>query len=73
MDEDNARLPFEDESADIVTSNLSLHWVNNLPGLFAEVNRILKKDGAFIGSMFGGETLFELRYVKNRQDILLDT
>ena len=23
--------------------------------------RILKKDGAFIGSMFGGETLFELR------------
>ncbi|TRY71559.1 hypothetical protein TCAL_12453 [Tigriopus californicus] len=38
-----------------------MHWVNNLPGLFKEVNRILKKDGVFIGSMFGGETLFELR------------
>ena len=30
-------------------------------GLFKEVKRILKKDGVFIGSMFGGETLFELR------------
>jgi len=52
---------FEDESVDLVTTNLSMHWVNDLPGLFKEVNRILKKDGAFIGSMFGGETLFELR------------
>lgn len=30
-------------------------------GPFALPARILKKDGAFIGSMFGGETLFELR------------
>ena len=88
-----SRLPFDDESVDIVTSSLALHWVNNLPGeyqfklsldlldiftninnftsintkqifitgLFKEVKRILKKDGVFIGSMFGGETLFELR------------
>ena len=26
------KLPFDDESVDIVTSNLALHWVNNLPG-----------------------------------------
>ena len=26
------KLPFDDESVDIVTSSLSLHWVNNLPG-----------------------------------------
>ena len=49
IDEDNRRLPFEDESVDIVTSSLSLHWVNNLPGLFKEANRILKKDGVFVG------------------------
>jgi len=61
MDEDNARLPFDDESVDLVTSSLSSHWVNNLPGLFKEVIRILKKDGVFIGSLFGGDTLFELR------------
>ena len=28
---------------------------------FQEVHRILKKDGVFIGSMFGGDTLYELR------------
>ena len=61
LDEDNAELPLEDESIDLVTSNLSMHWVNNLPGLFKEISRVLKKDGVFLGSMFGGETLFELR------------
>ena len=61
FDEDGQVLPFEDESVSIVTSSLSLHWVNNLPGLFKEIQRILKKDGVFVGSMFGGDTLFELR------------
>lgn len=61
LDEDNSRLPFDDESVDLVTSSLSAHWVNNLPGLFREVTRILKKDGVFIGALFGGDTLFELR------------
>lgn len=60
-DFDGRALPFEDESINLVTSSLSLHWVNNLPGLFKEINRVLKKDGVFIGSMFGGDTLFELR------------
>jgi len=61
MDVDGAELPFTDNSVDVVTSCLALHWVNNLPGLFSEVNRILKPDGVFIGAMFGGETLMELR------------
>lgn len=61
FNEDNQRLPFDDESVNIVTSSLSMHWVNNLPGLFSEIFRILKKDGVFMGSMFGGDTLFELR------------
>ena len=30
---------FEDESVDLVTTNLSMHWVNDLPGLFKEINR----------------------------------
>jgi len=39
----------------------SLHWVNNLPKAFAKVRESLKPDGAFIGSMFGCQTLYELR------------
>jgi len=61
MDIDGADLPFADNSVDVVTSCLSLHWVNNLPRLFREINRVLKPDGVFLGAMFGGDTLMELR------------
>lgn len=46
---------------DLVISSLSLHWVNDLPNCFNTINRSLKPDGVFIASLFGGETLFELR------------
>ncbi|XP_026278257.1 arginine-hydroxylase NDUFAF5, mitochondrial isoform X2 [Frankliniella occidentalis] len=59
VDEEN--LPFEPNSIDMFVSNLSLHWVNDLPGTFAQINRCLKNDGCFLASVFGGDTLFELR------------
>ncbi|MEM7328196.1 MAG: methyltransferase domain-containing protein [Pseudomonadota bacterium] len=46
---------------DLVTSILSLHWVNNLPSLFSQVRTILKPDGLFLACLFGGGTLPELR------------
>lgn len=58
---DEEELPFEEDSVDMVMSNLSLHWVNNLPGTFSQVLKCLKNDGVFLGSVFGGDTLFELR------------
>lgn len=58
---DEEALPFEDESFDLVASSLSLHWVNQLPSTFAQIMRCLRRDGVFIGSVFGGDTLFELR------------
>jgi len=61
MEIDGADLPFSDNSVDVVTSCLAMHWVNDLPGVFREINRVLKPDGVFIGAMFGGETLMELR------------
>eukprot|EP00088_Acartia_fossae_P049755 TRINITY_DN5509_c0_g1_i3.p1 TRINITY_DN5509_c0_g1~~TRINITY_DN5509_c0_g1_i3.p1 ORF type:complete len:345 (+),score=57.61 TRINITY_DN5509_c0_g1_i3:32-1066(+) len=61
MDVDGADLPFNDASVDVVTSCLSMHWVNDLPRLFREIHRVLKPDGVFIGAMFGGDTLMELR------------
>ena len=41
------KLPFDDESVDIVTSSLSLHWVNNLPGYCTFVNFIILYYGIF--------------------------
>ncbi|XP_048733421.1 arginine-hydroxylase NDUFAF5, mitochondrial-like isoform X2 [Ostrea edulis] len=58
---DEEFLPFKDESLDVVFSSLSLHWVNDLPGCFRAIQKALKPDCPFIGSMFGGDTLFELR------------
>ncbi|KAG8236642.1 hypothetical protein J437_LFUL016334 [Ladona fulva] len=52
---------FEENSIDLIMSNLSLHWVNDLPGLFEKVRTSLVKDGVFMASVFGGETLYELR------------
>ncbi|KAL1835320.1 hypothetical protein VTJ49DRAFT_7039 [Mycothermus thermophilus] len=54
-------LPFETDSFDLVLSSLSLHWINDLPGMLGEINRVLKPDAPFIGAMLGGDTLFELR------------
>ncbi|OTA87072.1 hypothetical protein M434DRAFT_399629 [Hypoxylon sp. CO27-5] len=58
---DEETLPFEANSFDLVLSSLSLHWINDLPGVLAQINNILKPDCAFMGAMFGGDTLFELR------------
>ncbi|XP_004346722.2 methyltransferase [Capsaspora owczarzaki ATCC 30864] len=59
MDEEH--MTFEPNSLDAVVSSLSLHWVNDLPGVFRQLHRALKPDGAFVGAMFGTETLRELR------------
>ncbi len=47
--------------ADLVLSNLQLHWVNDLPGLLVQIRRALRPDGFFSACLLGGETLFELR------------
>lgn len=58
---DEEWLPFAEQSLDLVVSNLSLHWVNDLPGSFIQINRVLKPDGLFLAAMLGGDTLMELR------------
>jgi NADH dehydrogenase [ubiquinone] 1 alpha subcomplex assembly factor 5 len=49
------------ESVDLVLSSLSMHWINDLQAGLAGVHNVLRPDGAFIGALFGDETLFELR------------
>lgn len=54
-------LPFSPASFDLVISGLSLHSINDLPGALIAARNLLSPDGLFIGAMFGGETLSELR------------
>ncbi|VEU19464.1 DEKNAAC100135 [Brettanomyces naardenensis] len=56
----NPSLKREDEY-DLIVSNLSMHWINDLPGAFSHLYHCLKPDRCFMGTMFGGDTLFELR------------
>lgn len=58
---DEEYLPFAPSSFDLAVSNLSLHWVNDLPGALAQVRRALRPDGFFLASLLGGDSLFELR------------
>jgi SAM-dependent methyltransferase len=54
--------PFAANSVDLVLSNLSLHWTNDLPGALIQIRRALKPDGLFMAAMLGGGTLAELRH-----------
>jgi SAM-dependent methyltransferase len=55
------RLPFADERVDLVVSLLALHWVNDLVGVLVQFRRMLRPDGLFLGTLFTGQTLTELR------------
>lgn len=69
---DEEVLPFGSETFDLIISNLSLHWVNDLPGALLQINRALKPDGLFIGAMFGIETLRELRQSLSDAEIAIE-
>lgn len=51
----------QSDQYDAVISNLSMHWINDLPQALKNINRVLKPDGLFMGTIFGGDTLYELR------------
>jgi NADH dehydrogenase [ubiquinone] 1 alpha subcomplex assembly factor 5 len=65
------QLPYKAESFDAVFSCLSLHWVDDLPGLMMQARRLLKPDGLLLISLLGGNSLIELRQVlaEAEQDI----
>jgi NADH dehydrogenase [ubiquinone] 1 alpha subcomplex assembly factor 5 len=54
-------LPFNNNSFDLIISNLSLHWINDLPGAMLQIKDALRPDGLFIATLLGGQTLKELR------------
>lgn len=69
---DEEFLPFKDAGLDMVVSNLSLHWVNDLPGTLTQIRRALKPDGLFLASMFGLGTLAALRDALAEAEIEID-
>ena len=58
---DPEHLPFALGSFDLIVSPLALHWINDLPGVLIQLRLALKPDGLLLASLFGGETLHELR------------
>lgn len=58
---DTEPLALTPASLDLVVSALALQFVNDLPGVLAQIRRALKPDGLFLAAMIGGETLTELR------------
>jgi SAM-dependent methyltransferase len=49
------------ESLDLVVSGLAFQFVDDLPGVLAQIRRALKPDGFLLAATVGGETLTELR------------
>lgn len=59
------------DSADLIVSILSLHWTNDLPGALSQIRRALRPDGLFIGALFGGSSLQELRWALGQAELEL--
>lgn len=59
---DEEWLPLAPASCNLIVSNLTLHWVNDLPGALIQARHALSPDGLFMASLLGGDTLYELRH-----------
>lgn len=58
---DAEQLPFTTQNVQTVFSNLALQWCLPLDNALNELHRILKSDGELIFSIFGSQTLCELK------------
>ena len=58
---DAMALPIADQSIDIVFANQLLPWVGDPTRTFAEVSRVLVKDGLFLFATLGPDSLSEVR------------
>jgi len=58
---DEEFLPFARGSFDLVVANMSLHWVNDLPGALIQLRMALRPDGLLLASLPALGTLDALR------------
>jgi SAM-dependent methyltransferase len=58
---DEEFLPLRQHSLDLIISHDLMQWVNDVPGVLAQIRYALKPDGLFLAAFVGGQTLCELR------------
>lgn len=66
---DSEVLDLEPGAHDLVIHAMGLHWSNDPVGQMVQARRALRPDGLFLGVMFGGQTLNELRAVLAEAEI----
>ncbi len=59
--EDAETLALPPGGQDLVIHALAMHWANDPVGQLVQCRRALRPDGLFLGFLFGGQTLHELR------------
>lgn len=64
---DAEEIPLQDESVDLVFSNVMLQWCD-YKKVFAEFKRVLKPDGLLMFTTFGPDTLRELKHSWSQVD-----
>lgn len=69
LDPGREPLPLADRSCDLIVSVMTLHWANDLPGALSQIQRALKPDGLFLGTLLGAGTLKELRAVLTEAEL----
>lgn len=62
-------LELEPAAHDLVVHALALHWADDPIGQLVQARHALRPDGFFLGFLFGGETLVELRGALARAEI----
>ncbi len=68
---DEEALPFAPGSFDLVVANLSLHWVNDLPGALIQLRLALRPDGLLLASLPALGTLDAWRATLTEAEALL--
>jgi SAM-dependent methyltransferase len=68
---DEEDLTIANESFDLIISNLSLHFVNDILTTFKNYRDALRSGGFFLGMFLGANTLYELREAMKQVDIKL--
>ena len=62
------KIPYEDESFDLIIANHMLYHVGNIDRALNEIKRVLKKDGVFYASTVGKDHMKEMREFISKVD-----